>query len=174
MPELLALAHRASLATYPAATWVAEVERTAAESPAWPLDLFLRGEGYWIRGDLVAARGEYRDLVDWSAGDPYGDGRGGAGVAAIALWRLLDDDVASIAARITADGYPLLERAERILESGLPRRLLQRPAPRVYPDLSGFGEEVRRQLVDLAYVLGDIQRAKRLFRGGLEAKRLCV
>ena len=172
VPELLALAHRASLTAYPAATWVTEVKRTAAASPAWPLDLFLRGEGYWIRGDLDAARREYRDLVDWSAGDPYGDGRGGAGVAAIALWRLLDDDVASIAARITADGYPLLERAERVLDSssGLPRRLLQRPAPRVYPDLSGVREEVLRQLVDLAYAMGDTQRAKRLFRGGLEAK----
>ena len=168
--DLFALAHRASLAAYPAAIWVTEVERTAADSPQWPLDLFLRGEGYWIRGDLDAARREYRNLVDWSASDPYGDGSGGAGFAAIGLWRLLDDDVSSIAARITADGYPLLERAERVLNSDLPGALLRRPAPRVYPDLSGFREDVLRQLVDLASAMGDTPRAERFFRVGLAAK----
>ena len=144
------------------------LERPSETSYKWPIDVFLRGEIHRIRGELDEAKVEYKKLVDWSTGNPYQDGSGGSGLAAIALWRLLQDNPKKIAREIVENQYPLVDKATIILNSSLTRKLLEPPRVRVYADLSRFEEEIVRQLSAVTWELEDRDRAKDFFRRFLE------
>jgi soluble lytic murein transglycosylase-like protein/TolA-binding protein len=61
--------------------------------PNWPVLTYLAGEARLQRKDVAGARSDFRDLAVWSVLDrgagPYKDGKGGSGLAVVALWRWL-------------------------------------------------------------------------------------
>jgi peptidoglycan lytic transglycosylase len=61
--------------------------------PDWPTVMYLLGEINLRRGATTRARETFRELASWAAtdqaGGPYGDARGGSGLAAVGLWRWL-------------------------------------------------------------------------------------
>ena len=59
------------------------------EDPNWPALAYLVGEVQLKQKDLEGARATFRDLAAWAAADPYKDGWGGSGLAAVALFRWL-------------------------------------------------------------------------------------
>lgn len=62
-------------------------------SPDWPTLAYLAGELHRSGNRPKEAKAEFRSLAVWAAGSPekgpYGDGWGGSGLAAVALWRWL-------------------------------------------------------------------------------------
>ena len=52
-----------------------------------PYVLFDEGETARATGDHVRARRAYRELVEWAASDPLGDGWGGSALVPYAFWR---------------------------------------------------------------------------------------
>ena len=138
-------------------------ERPSETSYKWPIDVFLRGEVHLMRGESDEAKAKYKKLLDWGAGNPYRDESGGSGLAAIALWRLLQDDPQKIAEEIIEEEYALIDKATIILNSSLARKLLRPPRIRVYADLSRFEEDIVRQLSIVAWTLKDHDRAKKFF-----------
>ncbi len=60
-----------------------------ASVPIWPVYTFLSGGVYRLRQQPERARDAYQALVEWGAGDPYGDGWGGSSLTSLALWRWL-------------------------------------------------------------------------------------
>lgn len=65
------------------------LNRLNPDDPIWPLQMFLCGEVLRLRGETSDALKSYRSVSEWAAKDPYRDGRGGSGIAIIALWRWL-------------------------------------------------------------------------------------
>ena len=52
-----------------------------------PYELFDEAEAARVTGDHTRARAAYRELVEWAASDPLGDGWGGSALAPYAFWR---------------------------------------------------------------------------------------
>lgn len=68
---------------------LARYKELEQSSHLWPIQTFLLGEVYRLRGDNAEAIENYQVLVKWAASNPYGDRTGGSGIAMIALWRWL-------------------------------------------------------------------------------------
>lgn len=68
---------------------LSETRNALRMDPNWPALTYLAGETHLKRKDVEQARARFRDLAVWAASDPYKDGWGGSGLAAIGLWRWL-------------------------------------------------------------------------------------
>lgn len=136
------------------------MERPSKGAARWAVDTFLRGEIHWMREEADQAREAYRSLVDWSRSDE----KGGSGLAGIALWRLLYDP------RIADDkdyAQYLIEVADAILSKPTVNRFFARPRPRVRVGFSRFKEDIVRQLISIAFGIGDREKALSLFLGSV-------
>jgi hypothetical protein len=135
-----------------------EKELTKA-SPMWPIFTFVVGEVHRLRKEVSQARERYRTLMEWAASDPHGDGWGGNGLAAIALWRWLqiatEDSVHN-----PGETDHVLDIAERLLGTRLVRRVFDTPILCTLPQIQ---EDVLRRLSLLAWSSGHRDRALRLF-----------
>jgi soluble lytic murein transglycosylase-like protein len=72
--------------------------KASRNDPNWPALIYLIGEAHLQRRDVEQARAAFRDLATWAAAGrtlpsqdqgAAGDGWGGSGLAAVALWRWL-------------------------------------------------------------------------------------
>lgn len=128
------------------------------DDPLWPLTTYLLGEERLRRGETGAARALFAELSEWSAGDPLGDGWGGSGLAAVALWhwaRLLGEGAAA-GESLQAEIGRALAAAESILDARLIRGMFSTSIVSSLPQLQ---EDILRQLARIAWHTGDQDRA---------------
>ncbi len=112
--------------------------------------LYLAGEVMLARADTAGAREGFRDLVAWSAGDPFSDGDGVNGCVGAALWRLL---------RLLENGPPpdprdldgLMSLARPVVDS---RSFFRITRPALLGSLPRLREDVLRMLVSLSWEAG--------------------
>jgi hypothetical protein len=156
-PFLVAIGDTGSVAR--ARSLLNEASGPPRSDAVWPIYVFLTGEVRRATGDVRRARIDYRTLAEWGAGDPYRDGWGGSGLAAVALWRWLE----------LADSSPVLEstEAESLLRTGdaLRRTRLARgmAATPLLESLPQIEEQTVRSLTKVAWTSGQAGEAQRLF-----------
>lgn len=139
----------------------------ATNKPMWPVDSFLRAESYRLQGDTQKARALYRALAEWGAQDPYEDGWGGDGLAAMALWRWIH--IATAASSVDLEEVSrLLDCAEKLQPKRLIRGVYSTPLLTSLPQLE---EESVRGLARLAWLAGQKNQAERLFLDYLQLAR---
>jgi soluble lytic murein transglycosylase-like protein len=68
---------------------LASISKVPRTDPDWPTITYLAGEIRIKHHGLEGARSSFRDLAVWAAEDPYKDGWGGSGLAALGLLRWL-------------------------------------------------------------------------------------
>ena len=133
---------------------------TSFNSPQWPIDVFLLGETYWMRGEYDKAKIEYRKLLDWSLDDPYDDEKYGSGLTGIAFWRLLQDNPREIAKDRYLTSY-LLDAANNLLTGEALANELFKDSNFSF-GLSKFKEDILQRLVIMAWESGNKKRAVEL------------
>jgi soluble lytic murein transglycosylase-like protein len=131
-----------------------ELPRDAA---SWPIHVFLQAELHRLTGDGPSAQAAYRDLVEWAAADPCGDGWGGSGLVALALWRWLEGAPDGVD---VAEARRILDAAAELRSARLVRGMLDTGLVESLPRLE---EEVLRWLARLAWRIGDRHRARQIF-----------
>jgi soluble lytic murein transglycosylase-like protein/TolA-binding protein len=128
-------------------------------SALWPSYIFFWGEVQLAQGKKDLARRAYRELVEWSASDPYKDGSGGSTLAGLALWRwlnLLNDQVKIL----PQEWQSLLQVAPVIVETRLVRGLLRKNFHSSLPQLE---EDAFRKLAVLARRQKDKEHSEGFF-----------
>jgi len=136
-----------------------EEKELTKDSPMWPIFTFLVAEVHWSRKEVSQAQERYRTLLEWAAGNPYGDGWGGSALAAVALWRWLQAASADSVLNPN-EGNHVLDIAERLMEARLVRRVFDTPILSTLPQIQ---EDALRRLSLLAWSIGSEDRALRLF-----------
>jgi soluble lytic murein transglycosylase-like protein len=137
------------------------------DSPMWPVDTFLRAELYQLRGDNSEARKAYGALAEWSAQDPYQDGWGGDGLAAIALWRWIE--IADVPSGVEQEeASRIFNCAQKLRTMRLYRGMFSAPLLGTLPQVE---EESVRGLAQLAWLAGRKNEAERFFLNYLQVAR---
>lgn len=137
------------------------------DSPMWPVDTFLRAELYRLRGDNSEARKAYGALTEWSAQDPYQDGWGGDGLAAIALWRWIK--MVDVPAGVDQEEVSrIFNCAQKLRATRLYRGMFSAPLLGTLPQVE---EESVRGLARLAWLAGRKNEAERIFLNYLQVAR---
>ena len=142
-----------------------EPANIAMEAPEWPIYAFLLGEAYLAVGQVAKARDSYRSLVSRSVGRDT-VGRDSGGVSAVALWRLLQHHFAG-AASSSDEAIDLLDAADQLLQRRDARSFFSPAGPRVHIGVEKFREDILRRATAVAYLIGDMGRARELFRKSL-------
>lgn len=118
----------------------------------WPLHSFLLAEVRRARGESAQARALFREIVDWAASDPYRDGWGASGIAAAALWRLLETNAGGVSG-VSDDGLLLDVAAKYWKRRGrLGDRMFDLPP--ILGALPQLREATLRRLIALAWSSG--------------------
>lgn len=138
------------------------LEPPSADDPLWPIAVYLRGEALRLRGESRAAARAFARLVDWAAGDPEHDERGGSALALVAAWRWLQLAEAGGEDPALLGEHPL-QRFQAVLalrRRPLTRRLLDEPILGRLPQMEG---DVLLRMSRLAHALGEDAAARKLF-----------
>ncbi len=138
------------------------LKRLNPSDPIWPLQTFLCGEVFRLRGETSDALDNYRAVSEWAADDPYQDGRRGSGIAIIALWRWLG----IIGEQIIDESEltNLIEVYEKLKNAPLTNGMIHPPKHGTFlSTLPQIQEAVPRQIAYLAYDLGEKKQAGKYF-----------
>lgn len=127
-----------------------------ASDPGWPVWIFLTAEKQFRQGRAAQALDLYRRLIHWAAADPYGDGRGGSGVVAAAIWRYLTT-AAGMDSVDRADFAAVLQEIQQLEESRLVSGMLR---PSILGSLPQMRADIVRSGIVLAWRAGVTERAQ--------------
>ena len=127
----------------------------------------MLAEIHLLRGEIPEAHQGYRALVQWSTADPYKDGWGGSGLAAVALWRWLQI-VGNSPNLNKQEVEQLLVSAQKMQQDRLFRGMVSTPLLESLPQVE---EESGRTLARLAWLTGHRNEAVRLFLDYLQVAR---
>jgi TolA-binding protein len=150
LAALFAVASNSAVVTAPNVDEILATTRIASrDDPNWPVLVYLAGEISLQRKDLVGAHANFRELALWSVSDqgagPYRDGKGGSGLAVIALWRwlqILEQQGPSASEVAEALSTATALRTSRLFEGMVSNGLL--------PALPLVEEDVARRLAHVA------------------------
>lgn len=138
----------------------------------WPVDLFLRGELYRLRGETNKALDSYRKLAIWGANNPYRDGRGGSGLSMIALWRWVEivrqEDPKNSRVKDSDEVTSILKCGEILRRTTFTRGLFSQPLLATLPQAE---EQSVRLMAQLAWLDGRKDEGEELFLQYLDLAR---
>lgn len=134
-----------------------------ADSPSWPIEMYLRAEAHRELGATANARAAFRQLVTWAVSDhplgPYRDTWGGTGLSVVALWRWLE--IAHEHGLARSDELDrLLEAANQLQETRFYSAMVR---TRLLPALPLLEERIRYLLSQVAWDNGRPDEAKVLY-----------
>lgn len=143
------------------------VDRLDDSSEMRPLHTFLIAEVLQLRGDEVSARRFYRSLAEWAASDPYEDNWGGSGLAAVSIWRWLQQ-VSTETCPDRDESLHFIEVADQLLNTRLVKGMFHPYHTHLLCSMPLLEEDIRRNLAKLAWNVDARDKAGRLFLDYLE------
>lgn len=129
---------------------------SADAAAIWPLYEFLLAEALHGRGDTESALAIHRSIVRWATPDPGRDAPSGTAVAAVSLWRLLEERRNGTSA---AADRKLFDAAFAYWQSGKRNALGLFEAQPILGALPQLRESLLREMALLAWSLGERRKA---------------
>jgi soluble lytic murein transglycosylase-like protein/TolA-binding protein len=144
--------------------------RISQTDPLWPVQTFLTGEVYRLRGEKRNARESFRTLAEWAAADPCQDGRGGSSLAIMGLWRWLQ--IMGDAPGTSDEFLRLADSYEKLKNTALTKGMFHLTGHGTFfSTLPQIQEDIRRRLAYLAWYFKQTEKARQYFSEYLQVAR---